>query len=68
MKDEHSIVKEPPIAYDGSYTYSDYMKFDFEYMVELIRGKIFKMSHAPSIKHQQAVGKLYVKFMNYTPF
>jgi Uma2 family endonuclease len=46
-------VKEPAATYDKVYTYSDYLKFDFDYMVELIRGKIFKMTPAPSMRHQR---------------
>ncbi len=45
-------VNEPAVDYGMTYTYADYLKFDFEYMVELIRGKIFRMSPAPKIVHQ----------------
>ena len=47
------IVKEPIALYGNTYTYSDYLKFDFEEMVELIRGKVFKMSPAPKSIHQE---------------
>jgi len=36
----------------GSYTYSDYLLWQFQERVELIKGKIFKMSSAPNRKHQ----------------
>ncbi len=51
-------VKEPTATYDKVYTYSDYLKFDFDYMVELIRGKIFKMTPAPSMRHQSVSNNL----------
>ncbi len=35
-----------------SYTYADYLTWQFDEMVEIIKGKIFKMSPAPSTKHQ----------------
>ncbi len=35
------------------YTYADYLKWDFKERVELIMGKIFKMSPAPTSKHQR---------------
>ena len=35
------------------YTYADYLTWQFEDMVELIRGKIFKMSPAPGTTHQR---------------
>ncbi|HAH55559.1 MAG TPA: Uma2 family endonuclease [Flavobacterium sp.] len=36
----------------GSYTYADYLLWQFKERVELIKGKILKMSPAPSRKHQ----------------
>ncbi|MEM0940208.1 MAG: Uma2 family endonuclease [Bacteroidota bacterium] len=41
-----------------SYSYADYLKWHFEDRVELIQGKIFKMSPAPSRKHQQVSFRL----------
>lgn len=52
MEKDKNTLQEPTVPYDGEYTYADYLKFDFDYMVELIRGKIFKMSPAPSAMHQ----------------
>jgi Uma2 family endonuclease len=50
---ETLIVNEPTIEYGHEYTYADYLKFEFDEMVELIRGKIFKMSPSPKTKHQK---------------
>ena len=36
-----------------TYTYSDYILWKFKERVELIKGKIFKMSPAPNISHQE---------------
>jgi len=47
------VVKEPIAVYSNTYTYSDYLKFDFEETVELIRGKLFRMSPAPKSIHQE---------------
>jgi Uma2 family endonuclease len=44
---------------NGTYTYADYLTWRFEQSVELIKGKIFKMSPAPSVKHQRISGKLH---------
>jgi Uma2 family endonuclease len=44
---------------DGTYTYADYLTWRFEQSVELIKGKIFKMSPAPSVKHQRVSSKLH---------
>ena len=46
-------VNEPDFS--GTYTYADYLTWDLPEMVELIRGKIFKMSPAPSSAHQRLV-------------
>ncbi len=43
---------------NGSYTYADYLLWQFEERVELLRGKIHQMA-APSRKHQDICGNLY---------
>lgn len=35
------------------YTYADYFQWRFEERVELIKGRIFKMSPAPNVRHQR---------------
>lgn len=37
------------------YTYADYLKWQFQERLELIKGYIYKMSPAPSSRHQTAV-------------
>jgi len=37
----------------GSYTYNDYLLWQFKDRVELIRGSLFQMSPAPNLAHQQ---------------
>ncbi len=53
---------------DGTYTYADYLTWRFEQSVELIKGKVFKMSPAPSSRHQdistQLQGLLFVNLKN----
>ena len=45
-------AKEPTIDYNKVYTYGDYLKLEIDEMVEIIRGKIFRMCAAPRTKHQ----------------
>jgi Uma2 family endonuclease len=45
---------------NSSYTYADYLKWNFKERVELIKGKLFKMSPAPGRMHQEISGFLYV--------
>ncbi|MBS1508647.1 MAG: Uma2 family endonuclease [Bacteroidetes bacterium] len=56
-------VEEPDLS--GSYNYSDYVTWQLPDMVELIRGKIFKMSPAPSSRHQKVSLSLVLKIGNY---
>ncbi len=42
-----------------TYTYADYFKWKFEDRVELIKGKLFKMSPAPNRIHQQLSGSVH---------
>lgn len=44
-----------------TYSYADYLKWQFEERVELIKGKIFKMSPAPGSLHQEISGKLHIE-------
>lgn len=46
-----STVEEPNLS--GTYTAADYLQWQLDEMVELIRGKIFKMSPSPSTNHQR---------------
>lgn len=41
-----------------TYTYADYLKWQFDERLELIKGKIFKMSPAPSSNHQDIAIKV----------
>lgn len=52
-------VKEPDLG--GTYTAADYLSWHVEELVELIRGKIFKMSPSPRVSHQSILGILHLK-------
>jgi Uma2 family endonuclease len=47
------------------YTYADYFKWKFEERVELIKGKIFRMSPAPSTIHQKLCGEISGQLWSY---
>lgn len=64
-KQKTNKAEEPVSGYDGPYTYEDYLKFDFDYMVELIRGFIYKMSPAPTTIHQKVAGNFHIIFGNH---
>lgn len=58
MKVEEPIVDYAKLDQDKLYTYADYLRWQFKERVELIKGKIFKMSPAPSRFHQDCSQKL----------
>lgn len=46
------------------YTYADYLTWQFDEMVELIRGKVFRVPPAPSRRHQEVSMKLQNSIFN----
>src|SRR5712675_987740 len=58
----YSKVEEPDPSL--TYTYADYLQWKFEERLELIKGKIFKMSPAPAPFHQRVVSNLNGIFYN----
>lgn len=61
---EKSLVKEPDLSY-GNYTYADYLTWEMEEMVELIKGKIFKKAAAPRRIHQWLAGNLHTELNSF---
>ena len=47
------------------YTYEDYLTWQFDQMVELIKGKLFKMTPAPGSRHQQVSSRLLQPLLNH---
>lgn len=47
------VLKFSDLDLDKSYTYADYLLWKFNERVELIKGKIFKMSPAPNTAHMK---------------
>jgi hypothetical protein len=54
-------LEEPDATFSG-YTYADYLKWDFEEIVELIKGKVFKKAAAPNRRHQDVSGNVFSHF------
>lgn len=48
-----------------SYTYADYLTWNFQERLEILKGKIFKMSPAPNRKHQEISAKIFREFDRY---
>jgi len=47
------------LDFSKKYTYADYVKWQFDEMVELIHGKIYGMSSVPNWEHQRVSGRLH---------
>ena len=47
------------------YSYAEYLTWQFQERLELIKGKIFKMSPAPARRHQEVSAKLFYHLMDY---
>lgn len=50
---------------NGVYTYADYVLWKIKDRLEILKGKIFKMSPAPDISHQKISGNLYGEMCHY---
>ncbi len=62
------ITKLSQLDLNGTYSYADYLKWQFEERIELLRGKIFPMSPAPSLRHQRVSkviqGRMFIYFQD----
>src|SRR5260221_3048196 len=56
-------IEEPDLS--GTYSYSDYLTWQWTEMAELIHGKIYKMSPAPTSIHQKVSGRLFLEIGNF---
>lgn len=61
MEAEEPITDYGRLDLSASYTYLDYLKWQFKERVELIKGKVFKMSPAPNPNHQRISGQLLIR-------
>lgn len=60
-----NFAEEPLVGYSGKLTYADYLQFDFDYMVEIIKGQLFKMTPAPTSWHQRISVRLTAILSNH---
>ena len=52
------------VDFSAAYSYADYMRFEFEERLEIIKGHLFKMSPAPSRIHQGISANIFVPIYN----
>src|ERR1700760_2712434 len=53
------------LDFSKTYTYADYFKWQFDERLELIKGKIFRMTPAPNRIHQEVSQAISLKLGNY---
>jgi Uma2 family endonuclease len=62
----HPVITDPSqLDPEGFYTYADYLLWRFQERVELIRGKLFRMSPAPGRLHQEISTQLTRHLANF---
>ena len=62
---EDKIYRLEDIDLSGTYSYADYLRWEFDERLELIRGKIFTMSPGPATMHQQVSMRLSFKLYSF---
>jgi Uma2 family endonuclease len=60
MEDPKNHVEEPFTEF-GRYSYADYLTWQIDETVELIKGKVFKTAAAPKRRHQEILLKIASK-------
>jgi Uma2 family endonuclease len=65
LNDDEPVKQFNEIDASLTYSYANYLNWLFPERVELIKGKIFKMSPAPSSVHQEVIGNIFLKLGNF---
>lgn len=65
IREQFRINAIADIDFSRTYSYADYFRWGFEERLELIKGRIFRISPAPSLTHQRLCGLIYVKLYAY---
>ena len=58
MVDQNQKLEEPDLT--GTYTARDYITWKTEELMELIRGKVFRMTPSPAKRHQQVSARIHL--------
>jgi Uma2 family endonuclease len=61
----HKITQLSQLDLNANYSYADYLTWQLEETVELIKGKIMAMSPAPNVKHQSISRNMLVEIANH---
>ncbi len=62
LEDEPEVITTfNELDLNKTYSYADYLRWQFSERVELIKGHIFKMAAAPSMHHQRVSSRLHIQ-------
>lgn len=59
------ITSIDQLDFSKTYSYADYLTWKFKERVELIAGRIFRMSPGPNRRHQKVVGEIFNQLYNH---
>jgi len=65
LNDDEPVRQFNELDVSLTYSYANYLNWLFPERVELIAGKIFKLSPAPSRAHQEVAGRIFLKIGNF---
>ncbi len=65
MKTKQTVAISQNLDVSKTYSYSDYLLWTFQERIELIKGRIFKMSPAPNTLHQIISGEIFYAFRHF---
>ena len=66
MEDQKTENKvEEPFTQYGRYTYADYLTWELDQMVELIKGKVYRFAAAPRTNHQRVSARILARLFNF---
>ncbi|MCX2495507.1 Uma2 family endonuclease [Pedobacter sp. PF22-3] len=61
LNDDEPVRQFNELDASLTYSYASYLNWLFPERVELIKGRVFKMSPAPSSVHQEIIGNIFLK-------
>ncbi len=59
------ITSISQLDFNKIYTYADYLTWQFDEVVELIKGRLYKMTPAPLSEHQRVSGNVFFYLFSY---
>jgi Uma2 family endonuclease len=63
--DNQTTMQLSDLDFDKTYTYADYLQWTFDDRLEILKGKLFKMTPAPSRFHQDVSGIIFRDISTY---